>query len=999
MIKRPPILAHFIALGLVATVPLMGLLGYNISAQYQTDRASAIDHLRILGQATDLQIRNYLRDIQLILAQVANHPALQTADHARQVEVLKQNQAPRPDLANLAVLDQPGHILAQVFYAPPAPDFSLRQFPEFREGLDAAGFHVSQPYVGRFTKLWTCAASYPVLDPAGRRIGTVVAPLNLPELSRRFFQEIPDPDLITSVLDGGGILLMRSFDADKSIGTTTEQIHTLLTRIANGQQTGEIVGRDGRLRIYTVAGVTGTTWSIVTSLPREIIFASADANLHRSLFLLAGLAGLLAVVVALLARNLNRPISSLALAARAQMQGRDGPLAIEAGPAEIADTARAFNEMITARRQAESLLLENEHRYRTVVDQTSQMIYDVDLASGRIAWFGAHAVERTTGYTLAEFPVTTLDECEEFTHPDDRAGAAARFEQCRATGEPYHIEYRFRQKDGSYRSVEDHGVFLCGPTGRPHRMLGRMSDITERKRAAETLRQIIDLVPHFIYAKDADGRFLLVNETGARVYGITPAELVGKTDADFARNPEDAARFLASDRAVLESGQRLDIPLETIVDHSGQTRYLTTVKIPFNFVAADRPAVLGVSVDITELKLAERERQQIEKKLLETQRLESLGVLAGGIAHDFNNLLTGILGNAGLARHEAPPHWRGLESLADIEKTAHRAADLCKQMLAYSGKGRFVVQRIDLNELLRDTTQLLTISINKKAALRYNLAPTLSAIEADATQLRQIVMNLVINASEAIGERDGLITLSTGHLNVDERYLAQAQLGTELRPGHYVYLEVGDNGAGMPPETLARIFDPFFTTKFTGRGLGLAAVHGIVRGHEGAIKVYSEPDRGTTFKLFFPAAAGSAETLTAPAPLAPSWRSSGRLLVVDDEESVRQVATRIGQMLGFTVDTAVDGLEGLECFTRQPASYALVLLDLTMPRLDGEETFRRLRALQPDVRVVLMSGFNKVDAMNRFVGKGLAGFVQKPFEVATLTAELRRVLEGAGLAE
>jgi len=999
MIKRPPILAHFIALGLMATIPLLVLLGYNTYAQYQTDRAAALEHLKILGQATDLQIRNYLRDVQLILAHTAKNAAFQGTDHPRQVEALKQDQGPRPDLANLAVLDQAGHILAQVFYAPPSPDFSLRQFPEFREGLDAPGFHVSQPYVGRFTKQWTCAASFPVQDAAGQRVATVVAPLNLTELSRRFFFEHPNPDLIISVVDTRGILLLRSLDADKVIGTTSDQIRLMLDRHGAGQDAGEIIGRDGRQRIYSAAAIDGTNWLVGTSLPREIIFASANANLHRSLFLLAGLVGLLSVVIALLARNLNRPISSLALSARAQMQGRTGPLALVAGPAEIADTALAFNEMIQSRRQTEALLEESEHRYRTVVDQTSQMIYDVDLTSGHIAWFGAYAVERTTGYNLAEFPIATLADCEEFTHPDDRAAASARFEECLATGEPYHIEYRFRQKDGSYRSVEDHGVFLPGPDGRPYRMLGRMSDITERKRAAETLRQIIDLVPHFIYAKDADGRFMLVNETGARVYGVSPAELVGKTDADFATNPEDVAHFRASDQAVLASGQRLDIPLETITDHDGQTRYLTTVKIPFNFAAADRPAVLGVSVDITELKLAEQDRQQIEKKLLETQRLESLGVLAGGIAHDFNNLLTGILGNAGLARHEAPPHWPGLASLESIEKTAHRAADLCKQMLAYSGKGRFVVQRIDLNELLRDTTQLLTISINKKAALRYNLAPALPPIQADATQIRQVVMNLVINASEAIGERDGLITLSTGHLTIDEPYLDQAQLGAELKPGEYIFLEVGDNGGGMAPETLARIFDPFFTTKFTGRGLGLAAVHGIVRGHEGAIKVYSEPDRGTTFKLFFPATSGPAEAVAAPAPTAPAWRSSGRLLVVDDEESVRQVTVRIGEMLGFTVDTAVDGIAGLECFSRQPPAYALVLLDLTMPRLDGEETFRRLRALKPDVRVVLMSGFNKVEAINRFLGKGLAGFVQKPFEVATLIAELRRVLESDGPGE
>ncbi|MES1167890.1 MAG: ATP-binding protein, partial [Oleiharenicola lentus] len=267
----------------------------------------------------------------------------------------------------------------------------------------------------------------------------------------------------------------------------------------------------------------------------------------------------------------------------------------------------------------------------------------------------------------------------------------------------------------------------------------------------------------------------------------------------------------------------------------------------------------GFITDVTESR-------RLESKLVESAKLESLGVLAGGIAHDFNNLLTGILGNASLARLELPPTSLGQPMIDQIEIAARRAADLCKQMLAYSGKGRFVIQRLDLNKLIEDTTHLLQISIAKNCVLRFNLGTGLPAVNADATQLRQVIMNLVINASEAIGNRSGVLALSTGVARVDEEYLRGFRPDASPAPGDYVFVEVSDNGCGMDLPTLARMFDPFFTTKFTGRGLGLAAVLGIVRGHKGGLKVYSEVGKGTTFKLFFPVATGKAQDSASPFP-------------------------------------------------------------------------------------------------------------------------------------
>jgi signal transduction histidine kinase/CheY-like chemotaxis protein len=403
-------------------------------------------------------------------------------------------------------------------------------------------------------------------------------------------------------------------------------------------------------------------------------------------------------------------------------------------------------------------------------------------------------------------------------------------------------------------------------------------------------------------------------------------------------------------------------------------------------------AMFGTIQDVTERHAIEAERQKLEAKVQQSQKLESLGLLAGGIAHDFNNLLTSILGNADLAKSELSPLTPARQSLEGIETAARRAADLCRQLLAYSGKGRFRIQPLDLRELVEEMGHLLTLSISKKAVLNFHFAQDLPAVEADATQVRQVVMNLILNASEAIADRSGVIAVSTGAAWCDEAYLKGTHAAEDIPAGTYVYLEVSDTGVGMDRETLAKVFDPFFSTKFTGRGLGLAAVLGIMRGHKGAIKIYSEPGKGTSFKLLFPASEHKALGMPGAGGPAPAWKSQGTVLVADDEETIRALARRILERAGFSVLLASDGREAVELFRREHARVRMVLLDLTMPHLDGEACYRELRQIDPTVKVVLSSGYNEQDVVNRFAGKGLAGFVQKPYTADELIAMVRQCL-------
>ena len=489
-----------------------------------------------------------------------------------------------------------------------------------------------------------------------------------------------------------------------------------------------------------------------------------------------------------------------------------------------------------------------------------------------------------------------------------------------------------------------------------------------------------------------------INETFCRMVSRTRDQLMGSPFSECMEG-DDRGVFLARYRAffMAPAGKSLEA---LILRSQGPAFFAhmegTVIRLTLGRQPATNAPLLLLSVtDITERKWAEEKRLQMERQMQQTQKLESLGVLAGGIAHDFNNLLTIILGNASLALDEMPPASPARDSLKAIEATSLRAAELCRQMLAYSGKGRFVIENIRMNDLIGEMISLLKASISKKAILNLNLKEPLPPLRGDPSQIRQVLMNLVFNASEAIGEHGGVITISTGMMECSNEDISEIYLDDNLTEGLYVWLEVSDTGCGMDHETQRRIFEPFFTTKFTGRGLGLSAVLGIVRGHKGALKVYSEPGRGTTFKVLFPAAESDR-------PLVPQsssntqhsdWKGAGTVLLVDDEESVRNLGNRMLERLGFKVLIAVDGQQALETFRELHNEIVLVILDLTMPYMDGEETFRELRRIDQKVRVIMSSGYTESEITPRFAGKRLSGFLQKPYTLDTLTQRLRDVLD------
>ena len=524
------------------------------------------------------------------------------------------------------------------------------------------------------------------------------------------------------------------------------------------------------------------------------------------------------------------------------------------------------------------------------------------------------------------------------------------------------------------------------------------------KHRVHELEIVLDLLPVGIaIAQDQACREIRTNRLLAQMLGIPEKSNASLSTPDTSALPSfrlvQKDRELRPDELPMQRAARENIEIRdfeaTVVRGDGRELQAVFNVVPLRDAAGNARGAVASIQDVTTHQAALQDRLAFERRFQEMQKLESLGILAGGIAHDFNNLLTGVLGNASLARLELPPGHAGVRAALDnIEHSAMRAGDLCKQMLAYAGKGRFVVQPLSISGIVRETTELLEVSISKKVRLKLELGEVLPAVMGDATQVRQVLMNLVLNASEAIGDRDGTITIRTDLVHLDNEYIVKMAFSERVNEGDFISIEVSDTGSGMDPETLGRIFDPFFTTKFTGRGLGLAAVLGIVRGHKGAIKVWSEEGKGTTFKLFLPATNRPA---TPPAPIvnaAAQAKNTGRILLVDDEPAVRITASRILRNGGYEVVEAEDGAQAVEIFRAHAKPFTAVLMDLTMPRMDGGEALKAIREIDPTARVLLMSGFNEQDTVSRFAGRGLTGFIPKPFTAEVLLQRLREALSG-----
>lgn len=649
---------------------------------------------------------------------------------------------------------------------------------------------------------------------------------------------------------------------------------------------------------------------------------------------------------------------------------------------------------LTEIKEKESALHQSIHEFEDLYNHAPCGYHSLD-ADGRIVKINQTELN-WIGYGRDEVIGKAF---RELLTPDSRPSHRMEFERFKQVGFKKDMELGLVHKDGHTVPVLLNSTAILDESG--HFLMSRsvLTDMTTQKQLDRVIEgKLLELQTIMDGTNVAitlvkNRRQMWANRRMAELFGYSQAEMANQTTSMFYLSDEDYEGLGAKAYPRLAHGGIFQTEIE-MRHRDGKTLW---IDISGKAISPSDLSLGSIWVlqDITARKQAEEQAEKLHRQLLHAQKLESLGVLAGGIAHDFNNILAVIMGHADMAGRkgqgnplEAQKHYH------TIVNAAEKAADLCRQLLAYSGQGQVMIQPIDLSKLVQSLIKVIDTSRNKDVLLRLSLMDGLPEIEADTSQVQQIIMNLITNANEAMDNRSGVISISTGATYVSHEYLQQCFLPGTAEPGNYVFLEVSDTGCGMDSEALCRIFDPFFTTKFTGRGLGLSALLGIVRSQNGAVKVDSELGHGSSFRILFPAV----DPL--PEPSAEGISEADRandnplsFLVVDDEAAVREMAAMLLKNMGYNdVMVAASGQEAIDIYRKEMNRISLVLLDLTMPQMDGEETYRQLRSVNPDVKVILSSGYSLQSIGDRFHGKGLCGFLQKPYLQDALQQTIRNAI-------
>jgi len=659
---------------------------------------------------------------------------------------------------------------------------------------------------------------------------------------------------------------------------------------------------------------------------------------------------------------------------------------VHSGPVTIDGKTLLFSIIhdITKRRRALEALGESRQLYSAVVKQASDGIYLLDPATRRIMEAN-RSLCRMLGYTPEEF--RKLQVYDFVRH--DRGEIDEIVQRVTRKGEYVVGERRYQRKDGHLLDVEvtANSVSFSGK----QLLCVVVRDITRRKQAERALkksRQLFDWfmkhLPALAFMKDLNGRYIFYNDATKSFFGNPPEERIGKTDAELW--PAEVAETLReNDQKVMSTGKSLTV-VETVPGESRQL-YLLVTKFPI--FKDGRPFVLaGFAVDITDRIEAEKESERLKVQLLQAQKMEAIGTLAGGIAHDFNNLLMGILGRTSILLMDTPPADRRYEHLKGIEAHVKSAADLTRQLLGFARGGKYNVQPLDLNDLLCEQNTMFART-RREIRFHEDLGEGLWTVEADPGQLKQVLLNLYVNACQAM-PGGGHLFIRTENVTLDRSFTRSHGAS----PGPYVRISVTDTGVGMDDATRQRIFEPFFTTREMGHGtgLGLASVYGIIKNHAGIIRVESRKGEGTTFDIYLPAS--EKPVRPRPARTESMLRGSETILLVDDEPMVTDVGAKMMSRLGYRVLTAASGAEALATFAEHHAGIDIVVLDMIMPEMNGEQTFHGLQEIDKTVRVIFSSGYSRNHQAVQETSCSQHPFIQKPFDIVKLSRKLREVLDG-----
>ena len=982
---------------LVVALPAAGILFYSGLQYREMMLNDARNETLKLVESIATEQQNLVVGATQLITALAQLPEVKGHDADRVKPILTELHKLNPMYSNIFIADRQGSVWASAVSVPPPFVVADRRY--FKHVMESGRLSSGEYLVSRATTRPAFNLAYPLKDDRGKVTGIISVGFLIDQYSQILARMKSPPQTSFVLLDHRGIIISRAIDPGPFLGKPYQAEE--FRKMQQGPETGTAIrkGIAGDLRILSykkirLSGESTPYMYVVAGIPVQVAVFHANRVLMRSMAIWSSLLVLACLVAVLIGKRsildrvrlLNDASKRLAAG---DLQVRISEL-VRGG--ELGGLGSTFDQMAQQLRLRENALALSENFLNTIIETEPECLSLLD-AQGNLLMMNRAGLEMIQAESFEEvkersiYPLIAAEYREAFVRLTEEV----------FQGKKGSLEFEMVGLKGRRCWLDTHVVPFRNDLGEIVSLLGITRDITERKKSEEErlenllfIESLLKYSPMGIRVFDGQsGSCVLLNQAAADIAG-------GKIESmrwqNFRRlDSWEASGLLQAAESVLADG------VARLVDAEMQTSFRKSVVVTYmvsRLVIKDKPHLLVIGRDITDEKRLADENRQIEAQMRHVQKLESLGVLAGGIAHDFNNILLAILGNADLALLRLPPGSAARRNLQQIEKAAQRAAELAQQMLAYSGKGQFVVQTLDVNAMITEMHHILGVSISKKVEMRLELAQGLPCFEGDATQIHQIIMNLVINASEAIGEANGTITITTGVLDYDQETLSRIWLYDTLEPGSYLYLEIADTGCGMDQKTLARIFDPFFTTKFTGRGLGMAAVLGIVRGHRGAITIASEPGKGTSFRLLLPVQGNfSAAKPRESAPVKPA-AGSGTVLLVDDEEMILTLGRDMLENLGYEVLTAENGAVALEIFRQRQGEIACVLLDLTMPLLDGEQTFRELRRIDAKVQVIMSSGFNEQEVTRRFDGKGLAGFIQKPYQYAQLSRMLQQVIEG-----
>jgi PAS domain S-box-containing protein len=649
-----------------------------------------------------------------------------------------------------------------------------------------------------------------------------------------------------------------------------------------------------------------------------------------------------------------------------------------------------LDDEVSERRRAEDKLRKSEERFREMAEHISEAFWLYDWNKREVI-YTSPAYESIWGRPVEDLYAHEA-EWNESVHPEDLEYARVSFEKIVQTGGGEKREYRIVRPDGSVRWVSDRGFAIRDENGQVVRIAGIAEDITERKRAEvalreseERFRELAELMPETIFEVNLEGQLTFVNRNAYNYFGYTQADLKQGLSSFDMLIPAERDRAKENVAKIL-SGEQTGINEYTALRKDGNTFPVMIHSAPI-FKEGKPVGLRGFVIDITDRKTAEEERRKLQVQFQQAQRFEALGTLAGGIAHDFNNLLMNIQGNTSLMLFELNNTHPHFELLKNIEKQVKSGAQLTKQMLGYARKGKFNVKPVDLNQIVDESAETFGRT-RKEITIERKFENDLFSIAADRGQIDQVLLNLYVNAADAMPGGGKLIlkTQNQTHLNIkSDQY--------NPMPGNYVQLTISDTGSGMDKSTLERIFDPFFTTKEMGRGtgLGLASVYGIIKSHDGYIDVESEKGHGTTFTIFLPASESGVEgNAEADARLI---KGSGTLLIVDDEELVLDVGANMLEKLGYTVLKAHNGTEAVEIFETNKDKIKMVILDIIMPDMGGGAVYDKIKPINPDVKVLLSSGYSVDGQAIELLERGCDGFMQKPFTMEELSGKITQILK------